>query len=45
MNTRERPGRGLVEPERGRRRTPVSRVPYDHVRLDVSLTTALRQVA
>ncbi len=29
---------GLVELEQGRRRTLVPRVPYDQVRLDVSLT-------
>ena len=36
---------GLVELKAGKRGTLVPRVPYDRVRLDVSLTSASRQVA
>ena len=36
---------GLVELEEGRRGTVIARVPYDQVRLDVSLTQPPRQVA
>ena len=36
---------GLVELEEGRRGTLVPRVPYDQVRLDVSLTSASKNVA
>ena len=36
---------GLVELKTGKRGTLVPRVPYDHVRLDVSLTSTPRQVA
>ena len=34
-------GYGLVELKRGQRRTVVPRVPYDQVRLDVSLESGL----
>ena len=36
---------GLVELKAGKRGTLVPRVPYDQVRLDVSLTSTPRQVA